>query len=165
MWKDKQDGRRSGEDGEVENSIPTSPSSRQDTNTDDVSAFVGKGVVFKGTITYNGTVRIDGTLDGEINTDGILLVGEEAVITAKVTAGTIVCKGKITGDIEARDKMKLRAPAVLNGGITTPVLSIEEGVTINGTLEMTKAAVDESRETPLHTVGGSGQPPLRRVTM
>jgi len=165
MWKDKQDGRRSGEDGEVENSMPTSPSTRQDTNTDDVSAFVGKGVVFKGTITYNGTVRIDGTLDGEINTDGILLVGEEAIITAKVTAGTIVCKGKITGEIQARDKMKLRAPAVLNGGITTPVLSIEEGVTINGTLEMTKNAVDESHEATLHTVGMSGQPPLRRVTM
>ncbi len=165
MWKDKQDGRRSGDDVEVENSIPNVPSTRQDTNPDDVSAFVGKGVVFKGTITYNGTVRIDGTLDGEINTDGVLLVGEEAVITAKVTAGTIVCKGKITGEIQARDKMKLRAPAILNGGITTPVLSIEEGVTINGTLEMTKAAVDESRETTLHAIGASGQPPLRRVTM
>lgn len=165
MWKDKQDGRRSGEDVEVENTITNPPSTRQDTNPDDVSAFVGKGVVFKGTITYNGTVRIDGTLDGEINTDGVLLVGEEAVITAKVTAGTIVCKGKITGEIEAREKMKLRAPAILNGGITTPVLSIEEGVTINGTLEMTKTAVDESRETSMHTVGISGQPPLRRVPM
>jgi cytoskeletal protein CcmA (bactofilin family) len=164
MWKDKQDGRRSGEEVEGESIVPTSQSARQD-SADDVSAFVGKGVVFKGTITYNGTVRIDGTLDGEINTDGILLVGEEAVITAKVTAGTIVCKGKITGEIQARDKMKLRAPAILNGGITTPVLSIEEGVIINGTLEMAKSAADESRETSLHTVGISGQPPLRRVTM
>ncbi len=164
MWKEKQDGRRPGEEVEGESMVPNLQSTRQD-SADDVSAFVGKGVVFKGTITYNGTVRIDGTLDGEINTDGILLVGEEAVITAKVTAGTIVCKGQITGDIEAKDKMKLRAPAILNGGITTPVLSIEEGVTINGTLEMTKNAGGESRETSLHTVGISGQTPLRRVTL
>ena len=45
----------------------------------DISAFVGKGVEFKGTISYKGTVRIDGYLDGEIHTDGVLLVGEEAV--------------------------------------------------------------------------------------
>ena len=56
----------------------------------EVIAFVGKGVEFKGTITYNGTVRIDGFLDGEIHTEGILLVGEEAVITAKVSAGTVI---------------------------------------------------------------------------
>ena len=39
----------------------------------DISAFVGKGVEFKGTISYSGTVRIDGYLDGEIHTDGMLL--------------------------------------------------------------------------------------------
>lgn len=40
-----------------------------------IIAFVGKGVEFKGTISYSGTVRIDGCLDGEIHTDGVLLVG------------------------------------------------------------------------------------------
>lgn len=59
-------------------------------NDEDISAFVGKGVAFKSTITYNGTVRIDGSLKGEIHTEGVLLVGGEAVITAKVVAGTIV---------------------------------------------------------------------------
>ena len=44
---------------------------------DEVIAFVGKGVEFKGVITYDGTVRIDGMLDGEIHTEGILLVGED----------------------------------------------------------------------------------------
>ncbi len=164
MWKDKQDDRRSMEEVGSEG-VPASPPSFRQDNTEDVSAFVGKGVVFKGTISYTGTVRIDGTLDGELHTDGVLLVGEEAVITAKVTAGTIVCKGKITGDIQVRDKMKLRAPAVINGGITTPVLSIEEGVLINGTLEMTKSAVEESREATIHPINLSSQPPVRRVSM
>ena len=102
----------------------------------DISAFVGKGVEFKGTISYSGTVRIDGYLDGEIHTDGVLLVGEEAVIQAKITAGTIVCKGKITGDVVAKDRVKLRAPAVLNGSVKTPILSMEDGVLFNGALEM-----------------------------
>lgn len=164
MWKsDKQEGKRPmGEDMEVEDSNTNDIPTRQETN-EDVSAFVGKGVEFKGTISYNGTVRIDGFLDGEIHTEGVLLVGEEAVITAKVTAGTIVCKGKITGDVVAKEKIKLRAPAVVNGGIKTPMLSIEEGVLFNGTLEMSQGVREVSRDIPTHPVGMSNQGGLKRV--
>lgn len=165
MWKqDKQEAKRSMlEDGEVEDTGSPTPSSRPETG-EDVSAFVGKGVEFKGTITYNGTVRIDGFLDGEIHTEGVLLVGEEAVITAKVTAGTIVCKGKITGDICAKEKVKLRAPAVINGGVKTPMLSIEEGVLFNGNLEMVQGVREGQRDSVLHPVGASGgQAAIRRV--
>ena len=162
MWKDKQDGRRTDEnDLDAMGSALDSP--RPETGQD-VSAFVGKGVVFKGTISYTGTVRIDGTLEGEISTDGILLVGEDAVLNAKVTAGTIVCKGKITGDITAREKMKLRAPAVINGGVMTPMLSMEDGVLFNGTLEMEQQARPLHKEPPLHAIGTSNEPPVRRLT-
>jgi len=121
--------------GAVMSSVPSKLES-----TPDVDAFIGKGVDFKGTIIYNGTVRIDGSLEGEVQTDGILLVGEEVVLKAKVTAGTVVCKGKITGDVTATEKIRLRAPAVLNGGVKAPMLSIEEGVLFNGTIEMTPSS-------------------------
>jgi cytoskeletal protein CcmA (bactofilin family) len=112
----------------------------------DISAFVGKGVEFKGTISYSGTVRIDGYLDGEIHTDGVLLVGEEAVIQAKITAGTIVCKGKITGDVVAKERIKLRAPAVMNGA-----------------LEMAHGAREIPRDASLHPVGMIMPPGIKRV--
>lgn len=164
MWKqDKQEEKRSmSDESEIENNGLSGQSTRPETG-EDVIAFVGKGVEFKGTITYHGTVRIDGFLDGEIHTDGILLVGEEAVITAKVTAGTIVCKGKITGEVHAKEKIKLRAPAVINGGVKTPMLSIEEGVLFNGTLEMTQGVQEVQRESTLHPVGLTGQSAIRRV--
>jgi cytoskeletal protein CcmA (bactofilin family) len=92
------------------------------------------------------------------------LVGEEAVITAKVTAGTIVCKGKITGDIHVKDKMKLRAPAIIHGGVTTPMLSIEEGVLFNGTLDMEPDSHSQRETTPLHSVGIPSEPVIRRVS-
>ncbi|MBM4121390.1 MAG: polymer-forming cytoskeletal protein [Nitrospira sp.] len=110
---------------------------------DDVIAFVGKGVEFKGVISYNGTVRIEGQLDGEIHTEGILLVGEDAVITAKVSVGTIVSKGKISGDIVAKEKVRLLSPAILNGSVKAPMLSMEEGVLFNGNIEMARADVHE----------------------
>mgnify|MGYP003320937367 CR=1 FL=1 len=106
------------------------------TPTHDVSAFVGEGVQFKGVINYQGTVRIDGQLEGEVHTAGVLIVGQGAVIKAKVEAGTIICKGKIVGDIVAREKIQLMSPAVLNGSIKTPSLSMEEDVLFNGSCEM-----------------------------
>lgn len=113
----------------------------------DVIAFVGKGVEFKGTIIYSGTVRIDGHLEGEIETDGVLVVGEEAVISAKVTAGTIICQGRLTGDVVAKEKIKLLSPAVMNGSVATPLLSMEEGVLFNGSMEMKRPDVrDVPRE-------------------
>lgn len=127
-------------------------------------AFVGKGVAFNGAISYSGTVRIDGSLDGEIQTDGTLLVGPEAIITAKVSAGTIVCMGKITGDVTAKEKIKLLAPAVLNGGVKTPKFSIEDGVLFNGTVQMTQAARKATREMPLRSTDDREDSSLRQAT-
>lgn len=130
---------------------------------EDINAFVGKGVEFKGTISYSGTVRIDGYLDGEIHTDGMLLVGEEAIIQAKITAGTIVSKGKITGEVIAKECIKLRSPAVMNGSVKTPVLSMEDGVLFNGALEMANGVRELPRDLPLHPVGVIAPPSLKRA--
>ncbi len=140
----------------VSTGLSLSDSSRSQSGNDkvfeqshDVSAFVGEGVEFKGVISYQGTVRIDGHLDGEIHTDGILIVGQSAVIDAKVEAGTIICQGRIIGDITAREKIQLMSPAVLNGSVKTPSLSMEEGVLFNGICEMgpvTKSSSYSSQE-------------------
>lgn len=77
MWgQDKKDESSSIEQEGKEVIMVTTNSTVAD-GTGDISAFVGKGVEFKGTITYSGTVRIDGRLDGEIHTDGVLLIGRK----------------------------------------------------------------------------------------
>ncbi|WP_447978256.1 bactofilin family protein [Candidatus Nitrospira bockiana] len=131
--------------------------------TGEIIAFVGKGVEFKGALNYEGTVRIDGRVDGEIHTSGVLIVGEEAVITAKIHAGTVVSKGKITGDVVAKERVKLMAPAVLNGSVQAPVFSIEEGVLFDGTCEMTG---EEVRQLPREQVRTVSQPAgnVKRMT-
>jgi len=91
---------------------------------------------FKGIIKYQGNVRIDGQLDGEVHANGTLYLGEQAVLRAKISAQAVISKGQITGDITAREKVQLLAPAIIDGSILTPSLLMEEGVTFNGTLEM-----------------------------
>jgi len=163
MWgQDKKEEKSSSEQKDEEVIMVTGNSITPE-GTGDISAFVGKGVEFKGTISYSGTVRIDGYLDGEIHTDGVLLIGEEAVIQAKITAGTVVCKGKITGDVIAKECVKLRAPAVMNGSVKTPVLSMEDGVLFNGALEMAHGVRELPREVSLHPVGMIMPPGIKRV--
>ena len=156
MWgQDKQEGKQIVESDSENGAEPPRAGGE---GMDDIIAFVGKGVEFKGIISYSGTVRIDGFLDGEIHTDGVLLIGEEAVIQAKVTAGTIVCKGKITGDVVARERVKLRSPAVFNGSMKSPVLSMEDGVFFNGGLEMSQGIRELTQGTTLQSVGTAAPP-------
>ena len=130
-------GRRSDSDNSTTSSFGDSSGSNGNLDQPyDVSAFVGEGVEFKGVISYKGTVRIDGNLEGEIHTTGVLLVGQGAVINARVEAGTIICQGKIIGNIVAKEKIQLKSPAILDGSVRTPSLSMEEGVLFNGSCEM-----------------------------
>lgn len=115
----------------------------------DIIAFVGEEVTFKGTIRYQGTVRVDGKLEGEIYTDGSLIIGQKAVITAKIQAGTITCQGRISGEVEAKRQVKLLNPAVFDGSIATPSISIDEGVLFNGTCHMPKKGEPKAKEPKL----------------
>lgn len=103
---------------------------------EDINAFLGQGTEFKGIISYDGTIKVDGKIEGEIITKGTLIVGETAQIDAQISAGIIICAGKITGNITANKKVQLQAPAVLNGSIKSPQVVIDEGVIFNGNCEM-----------------------------
>jgi len=103
---------------------------------DENFTFLGKGVDFKGVITFEGTVRIDGRLEGEIHTNGTLVVGEQAVIRGTISAGTLVSSGKIKGTIMASEKVQLLKPALLVGDVKTPAISVEEGAHFHGLCDM-----------------------------
>jgi|GEM_PF-1679483 len=107
-----------------------------DAAASDMTALVDARTTFKGVIRFDGTVRIDGKVEGEIHTTGVLVVGTEAVIRARVSAGAIVSCGRIVGEVTATEKIALLAPALLKGSVKTPRLSMEEGVRLIGTTNM-----------------------------
>ncbi|MHB8482691.1 MAG: bactofilin family protein [Nitrospiria bacterium] len=125
----------------------TKEKERKDSVSGEIIAFLGKGTSFKGVITYDGTVRIDGNVDGEIITKGSLVVGESAEIKAEIEVGSLVCGGSVNGNIVAFEKVQLIAPAIVTGTIKTPILVIEEGVRFNGTVDMGKPSSHAASET------------------
>ena len=69
--------------------------------------FVGKGARFKGSLSFEGTVRIDGRLEGEIHAKGTVIIGEPAIIEGDVNADTVISGGRVTGNIVASKKVEL----------------------------------------------------------
>jgi cytoskeletal protein CcmA (bactofilin family) len=105
-----------------------------------LQAHLGKGSRVEGKLTFEGSVKIDGHVEGEIAAQEAVIVGDGAVISAQIHAETVIVKGKLTGDIVARKRVELRAPGRLMGNITTPSLVINEGVVFEGHCSMGGAA-------------------------
>jgi cytoskeletal protein CcmA (bactofilin family) len=111
--------------------------SRPATSGGELNALLGRGSEFDGKLTFEGTVRIDGTFSGEISTSDTLIVGDGAKVSAEITCGTLIVHGEITGNINATVSVELHKPARVKGDVTTPALVIERGVFFQGTSKMT----------------------------
>jgi cytoskeletal protein CcmA (bactofilin family) len=103
---------------------------------DENFTFLGRGVDFKGVINFDGTVRIDGRLEGEVHTKGTLVIGEHAIIKGMITAGTLICGGRVKATITATERVQLLKPAIVMGDVRTPSIVIEEGAHIHGMCDM-----------------------------
>lgn len=102
----------------------------------DIKTLLGQGTKFKGVLTFEGIVRIDGEMEGEIISKDILIIGEEALLSADIAIGTIIINGKVTGNIEATGKVEINGKGVVVGNIKTPTLIIDDGGIFDGHCDM-----------------------------
>ena len=103
---------------------------------DDNITLLAKGVLLTGEIHVEGTVRIDGRLDGEIQTKGQVIIGEDGLVQGTITAGTVISSGRIKAKVTAIERVQLLKTATLIGEVHTPVLIMEEGARIQGVTDM-----------------------------
>ncbi|MFC1849749.1 polymer-forming cytoskeletal protein [candidate division CSSED10-310 bacterium] len=102
----------------------------------EINAFVGEGASIKGTLSYQGTVRIDGKIEGEIITTGNLIIGKNAVVEADIQVSSVSVSGKVVGSIHAKENIFLHKSAKVYGNLYTPSLTMEEGVFFQGNCQM-----------------------------
>ena len=110
-----------------------------DKDAAEFKAYVGEDVEFEGALTFNdGAVRIDGKFKGKVNTKDTLVIGETGSITADITAGTVICKGRVEGTISASKKVELVSSSHVLGDVRTPVLTMEVGSVLDGNCHMSE---------------------------
>lgn len=101
-----------------------------------MNAFLDKGTKFEGKLTFEGTVRIDGKFQGEVFSQDRLVVGEGGEIEGNAEVGSCVLSGSFRGELKARDRVELQAPAKFYGTVIAPVLIVAEGATLEGNVKM-----------------------------
>ena len=93
-------------------------------------------VEVKGTLKFSGELTFDGKLDGDIHSEGSLSLGDNAVVKGNINANSVVMRGKINGNVTAKEKIEIKTKTELFGDIRAPKLTIEEGVTFVGKTEV-----------------------------
>ncbi len=101
---------------------------------DDISinTLIGNGSFIKGDMHINGFIRIDGDIDGNIETDGAVIISEKAKIKGNVTAKSAIIGGIVLGDISAKESVKLLSSSAVIGSIISKKVQMEEDVIFQG---------------------------------
>ena len=113
----------------------------------ELSAYLDERSDIEGTYTFSGTAMLNGKLRGAIQSNDTLIVGERGVLTANISAGCVLIRGEVVGNVSATERVELRGSARVFGDIEAPVVVIEEGVLFEGHCRMTKTR-------PVEAAGG-----------
>lgn len=102
--------------------------------TDDISinTIIGLGSAVSGDVHANGFIRVDGDIDGNLESTGNIIIGDKARINGSINALSIVIGGIVLGDIFAPNGIKLLSSSAVIGNIATKKLEIEENVIFHG---------------------------------
>ena len=104
-------------------------------NEQEISTIIGEGYTFTGEIRGASVIRIEGTVIGDINVEGGVVLGEKGKIEGDVNTRSAIIYGTITGNVKT-GQLEIKKSGLVNGDITTDTLEIELGAQYNGKLDM-----------------------------
>ncbi|MCR5477239.1 MAG: polymer-forming cytoskeletal protein [Lachnospiraceae bacterium] len=101
-----------------------------------ITTLVGKGAELKGDFHAPGSARIDGTVDGNVTVENVLVLGASGVINGNIAAAAVYIGGEVNGNIQAPEKAELTASAKVIGDISTESIVIDEHAIFQGGCNM-----------------------------
>ena len=97
-----------------------------------VNTIVGQGALIAGNVTVSGLLRIDGDIDGNVQTQGRVIIGEDARIRGNIKAASVSVGGVVQGDIIAPDYVVILSSGMVIGSVLTKKLRVEHNVILHG---------------------------------
>jgi cytoskeletal protein CcmA (bactofilin family) len=114
--------------------MPSIPGSTSET-------VLGADATFKGELSYEGAMRIEGKFEGKITSKGKLVVGKTAHVTGELTVAHAGVEGQFKGNVVASERVELTGSAQLTGDIRSPRLVVAEGATLVGNVVISPDAL------------------------
>ena len=115
-----------------------------------ISTIIGRGCECFGDFASNGSMRMDGVVNGDLNVNGTIIIGATGLVNGNIFAKAAIIGGQVLGNVEAPEKVELIATAQVFGDVTTGVLVIDEKAIFQGRCNMNK-------EVPVGKQKGSGK--------
>jgi len=117
-------------------------------NNNNVINLVGSGTEITGDIVSSGDIRIDGIINGNLQTKGKVVIGETGKAKGEVNCKNADISGKIEGKIIVSELLSLKPSALIVGDIVSGKLAIEPGARFTGNCNMTGSDVHPPAEEP-----------------
>ena len=113
---------------------------------DEKEIHLNDDVNFKGKINFTNTLRNDGLIEGNINSEGTLLISKTGQVKGEITVKDIESEGMINGNINAKGVVRLKSTAQMSGSLKANVLKVEEGVVFVGKCNVNPSQIDPKME-------------------
>jgi cytoskeletal protein CcmA (bactofilin family) len=124
-----------------------------------VISIVGPGMRIKGDCDTEGTLRIEGTIEGSVRAGKAVVVGKDGIVQGDISTQDAVIGGRVTGTVTAESRLELQATCVIDGEIRARRIKLDEGGKVNG-----KVAMGDSAQLTRPHLAASGQPTATHPT-
>jgi cytoskeletal protein CcmA (bactofilin family) len=101
---------------------------------DNVISIIGPGMRVTGDCETEGTLRIEGTVEGTVRAGKAVVIGKDGVVNGDVATQDAIIGGRVTGAVIAESRLELQATSVIEGEIRARRIKLDEGGRINGTV-------------------------------
>lgn len=118
-------------------------------NPEEPETTIGEGVTFKGTLEFQRFLRIDGCFEGELRSNGKLIIGPKGRVKSNLILREAIIEGYMEGNLDVTERVELRGNAQVHGDIISKFISVDEGVTIIGNVMVSP---DDERLAPTNSL-------------
>jgi cytoskeletal protein CcmA (bactofilin family) len=123
---------------------------------------IATGARWKGNLKVDDSVRIDGHFSGEIDAKGTVQIAEGAEVDAKIHAAFVVVSGSLKGEIKCDHRVELMPRSRVSGEVITKALSIHEGATLDGGVQMTSDTASRINGSRARITSADAEPAAER---
>ena len=116
--------------------------------SDTYDVIIGKSSKIDGNIASDGSIRIEGTINGDIDSKGNIIIGPNATVNGSIKCNHIEISGSVLGNVICNSHLKVFAQGSLKGNIEVSSFDIEEGGTFDGNCKIAAKIKPEQKPQP-----------------
>ena len=116
----------------------------------DVVSIIGPGMKVVGDCSSDGTIRVEGQVEGSVKAAKSVVIGKEGVVVGDVVTQDAIVAGRIDGSVSAESRVELQATCRVQGDIRSRRIKLDEGGQVDGQLHMGGRGSDRRPETATH---------------